>query len=158
MVTETAQFARLDPTWSLPVTTARPGPPAGARPVDRYGAPRPWARPLTIGLASLLAVTGLAWLLWAGLYHATPPVSWQLRGFQVRNEAAVTATIDIRREPGVAVVCLLKAQAADHFVVGERQVRVPPGPRQALTRTYRIETERPATNAVLDGCRAAPGR
>jgi len=143
------------------VTTARPGPPAGAhpsRPVDRYGAPRPWARPLTIGLAALLAVVGLAWLLWAGLYHATPPVSSQLRGFQVQDEGLVTATIDIRREPGVAVVCLLEAQAADHFVVGERQVRVPAGTRQALTRTYRIETERPATNAVLDGCRAAPGR
>ena len=65
--------------------------------------------------------------------------------------------VDVHRDPGVAVVCVLEAQAADHFVVGERQVRVPAGPQQTLTRTYRIETERPATNAVLDSCRPAPG-
>jgi len=145
------------------VTSARPGTPAGPsgaqpvrRPVERYGAPRPWARPLTIVVAALLAVVGLVWLLWAGLYHATPPVSAQLRSFHVQSDDAVTASIDLRREPGMAVVCVLEAQAADHFVVGERQVRVPAGPQQALTRTYRIETERPATNAVLDSCRPAP--
>lgn len=139
------------------MSSARTGSPTGARPVDRYGAPRPWARPLTVAVAALLAVVGLSWLLWAGLYHATPPVSWQLRGFHVQGDGAVTATIDVSREPGVAVVCLLEAQAADHFIVGERQVRLPAGAQETLTRTYRIETERPATNAVLDGCRAAPG-
>jgi hypothetical protein len=142
--------------------TARPGTPAagqtGGRPVDRYGAPRPWARPLTAVVAAVLALAGGAWLVWAALYHANPPVSAQLRVFHVQSDRAVTATIDLRREPGVTVVCVLEAQAADHFVVGERQVRVPPGPQQALTRTYRIETERPATNAVLDSCRPAPDR
>ena len=147
------------------MSSARPGTPAGGqpgaeplrRPVDRYGAPRPWARPLTIALAAVLAVAGMTWLLWAGLYHESPPVSAQLRGFHVQGDDTVSATIDMHRNPGVAVVCVLEAQAADHFVVGERQVRVPAGPQQALTRTYRIETERPATNAVLDGCRPAPG-
>jgi len=105
----------------------------------------------------LLAAVGLTWLLWAALYHATPPVSAQLRAFHVRGDGVVAATIDVRREPGTAVVCLLEAQAADHFVVGERQVRLPAGAQETLTRTYRIETERPATNAVLDSCRPVPG-
>jgi hypothetical protein len=136
------------------VSTTRPGA-AGTRPVDRYGAPRPWARPLAVGVAVLLAVVGGGWLLWAALYHATPPVAAQIRAYKVLGDGTVAATIDVEREPGVAVTCLLEAQAADHFVVGERQVRIPAGPRQALTRTYRIETERPATNAVLDGCEPA---
>jgi hypothetical protein len=135
----------------------RPGGRPVGRPVERYGAPRPWARPLTVAVAALLAMAGLAWLLWAALYHATPPVSAQLRAFHVQGDGAVTATIDVRREPGVAVVCLLEAQAADHLIVGERQVRLPSGPQQTLTRTYRIETERPATNAVLDSCRPTAG-
>jgi hypothetical protein len=122
------------------------------RPVERYGAPRPWARPLAIGFTVLLALAGISWLLWAGLYHSQPAVSAQLRAFSVLDERTVSATIDVEREPGVAATCLLEAQAADHFVVGERQVNIPAGPREALTLTYRIQTERPATNAVLDGC------
>lgn len=122
------------------------------RPVERYGAPRPWARPLAIGFTVLLALAGISWLLWAGLYHSQPAVSAQLRAFSVLDERTVSATIDVEREAGVAATCLLEAQAADHFVVGERQVDIPAGPQEALTLTYRIQTERPATNAVLDGC------
>ena len=122
------------------------------RPVQRYGAPRPWSRPLAVACTVTLAVLGLGWLVWAGLYHAQPAVSERLRTFDVLGPGVVSATIDVEREPGVAVACLLEAQAADHFVVGERQVRIPAGPEQTVTRTYRIETERPATNAVLDGC------
>ena len=122
------------------------------RPVERYGAPRPWARPLAIGFTVLLALAGISWLLWAGLYHSQPAVSAQLRAFSVLDGRTVSATIDVEREAGVAATCLLEAQAADHFVVGERQVDIPAGPQEALTLTYRIQTERPATNAVLDGC------
>ncbi len=122
------------------------------RPVERYGAPRPWARPLAIGVTVLLALAGVGWLLWAGLYHSQPDVSARLRAFSVLDDRTVSATIDVEREPGLAATCLLEAQAADHFVVGERQVNIPAGPREALTLTYRIQTERPATNAVLDGC------
>lgn len=122
------------------------------RTVERYGAPRPWARPLAIGVTVLLALAGAGWLLWAGLYHSQPDVSARLRAFSVLDDRTVSATIDVEREPGLATTCLLEAQAADHFVVGERQVNIPAGPQEALTLTYRIQTERPATNAVLDGC------
>jgi hypothetical protein len=154
MVTETASSARLDRPRGWPANTAVWSPVVATtrRPVERYGAPRPWARPLTVAVAALLALVGGGWLLWAGLYHATPSVSGQLRTYQVSSDRAVSATIDVRREPGIAAVCLLLAQASDHSVVGEREVRIPPGRDEALTLTYRIETERAATNAVLDGC------
>jgi hypothetical protein len=129
--------------------TSRPG-----RPVERYGAPRPWVRPLLVGVTVLLAAAGAAWVLWAGLYHAQPDVAARLRGFEVLSDRTVSATIDVERSPGTAAVCLLEAQASDHFVVGERQVRIPAGPEDTLSRTYRIRTERQATNAVLDGCTA----
>jgi Domain of unknown function (DUF4307) len=145
----------VSPSTPAAGQTGRPPGRPVERPVERYGAPRPWSRPLAVTLTATLALVGLGWLLWAGLYHAQPAVSERLRTFQVVGPGAVSATIDIEREPGVAVECLLEAQAADHFVVGERQVRIAAGPQQTLTRTYRIETERPATNAVLDGCSPA---
>jgi hypothetical protein len=148
MVTETTRFARLAPIPGAPAVTI-------ARPVERYGAPRPWARPLVVALTVLLVLVGGGWLVWAALFHATPAVSGGLRTFRVLGDGMVSATIDVQREPGVGAVCLLEAQATDHSVVGERRVRIPPGPAERLTRTYRIETERPATNAVLDGCEPA---
>lgn len=123
------------------------------RPVERYGAPRPWTRLVAVAVAAVLALAGGGWLLWAALYHSRPSVAAQLRGFEVVGPGVVAATIDVEREPGVGAACLLEAQAADHFVVGERNVRIPPGPESSLRVTYRIETERPATNAVLQGCR-----
>ena len=132
----------------------RPGvlPVTAVRPVERYGAPRPWMRPAVLVGSALLGLLFLAWLVWAGLHHAQPAVAERLRAYRVLDDSTVSATIDIERRPGVGVVCLLEAQAADHFVVGERRVHIPPGPEPALTRTYRITTERPATNAVLDSC------
>jgi hypothetical protein len=164
MVTESHQSARLDVTQEpLAVTFSSPGSSQGSspgsspgdRPVERYGAPRPWARPVTIAVVALLVLVGGGWLAWAALFHAQPDVSARLRAFEVLGDRVVSATIDVEREPGLAAVCLLEAQASDHFVVGERRIRIPPGPEEALTLTYRIETERPATNAVLDGCTAS---
>jgi hypothetical protein len=143
MVTETRAIARLD---------AAGGPVTVTRPAARYGAPRPWARPLAVAVAVLLALVGCGWVLWAGLHHAQPPpVAAHLRTYAVAD-AGVSATITVRREAGVGATCLLLAQADDHLLVGERRVRIPPGPQETLTLTYRIRTERPATNAVLGGC------
>jgi Domain of unknown function (DUF4307) len=123
------------------------------RPAARYGAPRPWARPLAVAVAATFALVGCGWVLWAGLHHAQPaPVAAQLRTYAVSGDAGVSATIVVHRQAGLGATCLLLAQADDHLVVGERRVRVPPGPQETLTLTYRIRTERPATNAVLDGC------
>jgi hypothetical protein len=144
MVTETCAIARLDDAGA-PVTVTRPA--------ARYGAPRPWARPLAVTVAVVFALVGCGWVLWAGLHHAQPPaVVAQLRAYTVTGDASVSATISVQREAGLGARCLLLAQADDHLVVGERRVRIPPGPRETLTLTYRIRTERPATNAVLQGC------
>jgi hypothetical protein len=151
MVTETPERARLG--MPAPVDVPAGGVVSITRPVERYGAPRAWSRPLLVALVALLALAGGGWLVWAALHHAQQPVTGRLRTFEVVDAGTVAATIDVQREPGRAAVCLLEAQAADHLVVGEREVRIAAGPRAQVTRTYRITTERRATNAVLDGCR-----
>jgi hypothetical protein len=94
-----------------PTSGARtePGALSTTRPADRYGAPRPWARLLGIVVAAVLAVAGIAWLTWAGLYHSQPSVSARLRAFTVLDGQTVSATIDVEREPGQAATCLLEA-------------------------------------------------
>jgi Domain of unknown function (DUF4307) len=123
------------------------------RPESRYGAPRRWTLPAVVAGVALLIAAGIGWLLWAALYHANPAVSSQLRGFEVTGNNEVRVTIAIQRDPERAVRCLIQAQASDHAVVGEREVTIPSGGEPRPERTYRITTERRATNGILDGCR-----
>lgn len=131
-----------------------PGRPA--RPAGRYGTSAPWARPLVIAAVALLAVAFGGWLVWAGLYHANPEVSAQVTGFSVAGENEVRVTVQIERAGGEAVSCLVKAQADDHSIVGEREVVVPAGEDMTLQRTFVVRTERRATTGVLGGCRIVP--
>lgn len=120
-------------------------------PATRYGTGRTWSRPVAV--AGLLAVAAGGWLTWAALHHADPTVASRLEGFAVTSSSEVRVTITVERDPDTAVACLLKAQAGDHAVVGEREVVVPAGPDTSFTRTYVVTTEREATAGVLDGCR-----
>ncbi|MDQ3422587.1 MAG: DUF4307 domain-containing protein [Actinomycetota bacterium] len=126
-----------------------------ARPVERYGAPRPWVRRATIVGVVVLAVIGAAWLLWAAAHHSRPDVTARVTSFDVVDERRVTATIELDRPPGVAATCLLQAQAPDHGIVGELQATMPASSEQPLNVTYQIPTERLATAVVVDGCTSA---
>jgi len=128
------------------------------RPVERYGSRPGWVRPLVVALAAVLAVVGGGWLGWAALYHSDPPVASRVDAFEVMSSSEVRVTIAIERDAGTAVACVIKAQAGDHAVVGEREVLVPAGPETTLTHTYAITTERAATSATAEGCRAVEGR
>ncbi|MGH3385821.1 MAG: DUF4307 domain-containing protein [Nocardioidaceae bacterium] len=130
----------------------RAGRPDG-KPSDRYGAPRPWTRPLTVTVIVALAVVGGGWLLWAALHHAKPDAVARLDSYEVvADQNEVRVTIRIERQSDVEVTCLLKAQAADHAIVGEREVTVAAGGDEVVVETYLIETERDATTGVLSGC------
>ncbi|MPZ61719.1 MAG: DUF4307 domain-containing protein [Propionibacteriales bacterium] len=122
------------------------------RPVERYGSPRPWVRLVAIVATGLVALAAAGWLLWAAWSHSRPEVVSQLRGFEVIDKRTVSATITVERQRPVRAICVLKAQATDHTIVGELGVAIPADAPPTVTRTYEIPTERPATAAVLDGC------
>ena len=105
---------------------------------ERYGVPSRGRRPLVVAAVVALAVAGLAWLLWAVLFHARPPVTSQMVGFDVDGQhAAVARYTIVRRDASVPASCLLRAFADDHSVVN-------------LSSTVR--TERRATTVELVGC------
>ena len=125
---------------------------------ERYGAPSRARRPLVVTGAVVLAAVALAWLTWVVMFHGRPQVTGQLTGYHVDGQhAVVTGYTVVRRDPGVAATCLLRATADDHSTVGELNVPVPPSSEKVVTLSSTVRTERRATTVDLVGC-TSPGQ
>jgi hypothetical protein len=123
---------------------------------QRYGTRSPLRRPLIVAAVAVVAAAGLAWLVWAMVFHSRPQAQSQLLSFHVAGEHAAAARFTVvRQDRAVRASCLLRAYAEDHTVVGELNVPVgPPAPaRTTLERSVR--TERLATTVELVGCTTA---
>ncbi len=125
---------------------------------ERYGAPPPWARPLTIAVVGLVAALALGWLVWAAADHAEQPLSSELVSFEVVDAHSVRVRIQIDYAEGVTARCRVTAQASDHGVVGDLTFAAPADRGDTLTVVKTIVTERAATTAVLLGCAPAGSR
>ena len=137
--------------------THTPPPPPGDSALleERYGAPRRWSRPVAIALVSVLAVVGLAWVLWAAAVQSSPPVSAQLRGYEVESEHRISVFVTVTRRHGDPVRCEVYAQAADQSIVGEQTFDLPAGDPGTVTVERAIPTEREAVAGVLRSCAVA---
>ena len=115
---------------------------------DRYGAPSPWGRGVLIGVVVVVAAAFLGWLGWTIWEQSTPDARSQLVGYDVVDEHAATATVDVRlRSDDVVATCRLRAYAEDHSVVGEKTFAPEDGRNEVAVRT-----ERKATSVELLGC------
>ena len=121
-------------------------------PTQRYGAPQPWVRWLTILTVLALSLSAAGWLLWAALYQSTPQVASQLISFTVADRHRVDVVVQVDRSAAVPATCRVTAQGIDHAVVGQLVFVVPAGASSSVTVSRSIKTERPAAAAVLDGC------
>ena len=125
---------------------------------QRYGSPSRARRLGLVLLGVVLAVGGLAWLLWAGLSQSNPLVQSELLSFNAPKEHSASARITVvRRDSTVVASCVLQATATDHSVVGELDFTVGPGAPTSVTLTKVMRTERQATAVDLLGC-TAPGQ
>ncbi len=119
---------------------------------DRYGAPSRWRRPMTVGLAIILAVVGLGWLGWTVWFHSTPEVTSDLVTFDVVDDHETQVRLDVRLSDGIEASCRLRAFAEDHTTVGEVAFAPVDGTNEVV-----IRTERRATTVEKLGC-TAPGQ
>jgi hypothetical protein len=119
---------------------------------DRYGAPSRWQRPVTTGLAVVLAVVGLTWLGWTAWFHGTPAATSELVTYDVTSDHEMSVRLDVQLDDGVEATCRLRAFAEDHTTVGELAFTPVDGVNQVVIRTER----RPTTVEKL-GC-TAPGQ
>jgi Domain of unknown function (DUF4307) len=117
---------------------------------DRYGRPAPWRRTAVLVGSGILGLLALTWLAWSALFHVSPEVSSEIVGWEVVDDHAITARIDVvLRGDGedLDATCQVRAIAADHTVVGEASF-VPEDGRNEVE----VRTERRATAVESLGC------
>ncbi|MEJ7832265.1 MAG: DUF4307 domain-containing protein [Nocardioides sp.] len=120
---------------------------------ERYGARAPWRRTALLAGAGVVVAMFLIWLGWVTLGAAQPTVDSELVAFEIVDDHAVTAVVDIEfADASVAATCLLRAFAEDHTVVGELSWTPDPAAGDRFEETVR--TERRATAVESIGCTA----
>ncbi len=122
---------------------------------ERYGR-RSSARHRRLAVAAVAVATAAALgvLLWIALHAALPRVSADLLGYEVRDAGAVHVRIEVRRDPDLAVRCLLRAQNVDNVTVGRLDLTVPPSADRTVALGAVIPTTSLAINGELEECTA----
>lgn len=117
---------------------------------DRYGvkAPRGWKLP-----ATLIAVVGISWLIWAGLFHSKPDFRTTIISFSIVSDKEVSLRYVVQRnDASTPAICTLQAKDVDKNVVGEIDDEITPG-RATFERTTQIPTRNAAATASVLRCR-----
>jgi hypothetical protein len=118
---------------------------------QRYGVRRDSRRRAVIGISVAVATVFFAWLAWATYAHVSAEVTSSLEGFDIVDDASVTAVVLVDvTVPGVDATCRVRAFAEDHSVVGE--VAFAPDPGAGRRQVVAIRTERRATAVESLGC------
>jgi hypothetical protein len=130
--------------------------PSRTPPPDRYGAPSPGRRLAVIVASVVLAVTGLAWVIWAGLGQASADVRWTDVGFQIVDNSRVTVTYDVGKDPAATAVCSLQALDQAKSTVGIARVTIGPASARVTRRTDEIRTSALAVTGVVKECEVRP--
>lgn len=117
---------------------------------DRYGvrAGRRWVAP-----AIFFALTGITWLVWAGIHHSNPAIRSSLISYSITSEREISVRYSLfRQDKNRAVVCTLIVRDFDKNVVGQIDDEIAPG-LAALERTVSVPSRGPAVNGDVIGCR-----
>ena len=77
----------------------------------RYPPPRV-PRPVVVVLVVVGAALGLGWLIWAALFHATPPVSGQMSAFQVVSDTEIVCVVPSGITRGAYTVTVVNSTIA----------------------------------------------
>ena len=116
---------------------------------DRYGVrpERAW-----IPYALSFAIIGGAWLIWAGMHQAEPPIAYSLVAFNndVPRNTEIRYTIN-RRDPSREATCVIAARDIDKVIVGQIDDQIPAA-TGAIERTVTIPSRADAVNAGVINC------
>lgn len=116
---------------------------------DRYGVrpQRAW-----IPYALSFALIGTAWLIWAGLDHAEPEISFSLVAFDNKDPRNTEIRYTItRRDPSQLATCIITARDFEKVVVGQIVDHIP-ATNGAIERTVTIPSRADAVNAGVESC------
>ncbi len=118
---------------------------------DRYGL-RPrnrWVMP-----AIVLAITGISWLVWAGVHHSNPPIRSSMISFSMISDREISLRYSVQRsDKNQSLICTLVARDIDKNVVGQMDEEFGPG-LASFQKTTAITSRTKAVFADVAGCRA----
>jgi hypothetical protein len=116
---------------------------------DRYGIkPASRWRPI----AAVILSIGLIWLLWAGLHHSRPEISFRLISFNVIDDRNTEIRFEAtRRDSNRELTCTLVARDFDKLIVGQIDDVIPAG-QGYIDRTTTIPTRNLAATATVLRC------
>jgi hypothetical protein len=116
---------------------------------DRYGIKQAsrW-RPI----AGVILSIGLIWLLWAGLHHSRPELTFRLISFKVIDDRNTEIRFETtRRDADRELTCTLVARDFDKLIVGQIDDVIPAG-QGYIDRTTTIPTRNLAATATVLRC------
>ena len=117
---------------------------------ERYGL-RPrnsWVMP-----ALIFAVTGISWLMWAGLHHSNPPIRSSTISFSPMSDREISLRYSVQRsDKNLTVICTLIARDIEKNVVGQIDEEFGPG-LASFQQTTVIASRTKAVFADVAGCR-----
>lgn len=128
--------------------------PPGARPAERYG-DRPTNARRKVLLAAVgggLALLVLAWWIWVAAVRSSPPVRYEVLGFQRISATSVEIRFSVVREPGVSIACILRARGTSGQEVGRRQVVIPADSDDRSEVSAALRTTAAAATGEVLGC------
>ena len=116
---------------------------------DRYGIkPASVWRPV----AGVILSIGLIWLIWAGLHHSRPEVTFRLISFTVPSDRETEIRFEAtRRDVNRELTCTLVARDFDKLIVGQIDDVIPAG-QGYIDRTATIPTRNLAATATVLRC------
>ncbi len=116
---------------------------------DRYGIkPASVWRPIVGVILSI----GLIWLLWAGLHHSRPELTFRLISFNVIDDRNTEIRFEAtRRDADRELTCTLVARDFDKLIVGQIDDVIPAG-QGYIDRTTTIPTRNLAATATVLRC------
>ena len=116
---------------------------------DRYGIkPASRWRPVALVILSI----GLIWLLWAGLHHSRPELTFRLISFNVIDDRNTEIRFEAtRRDADRELTCTLVARDFDKLIVGQIDDVIPAG-QGYIDRTTTIPTRNLAATATVLRC------
>ena len=116
---------------------------------DRYGIkPASVWRPI----AGVILSIGLIWLIWAGLHHSRPEVTFRLISFTVPSDRETEIRFEAtRRDVNRELTCTLVARDFDKLIVGQIDDVIPAG-QGYIDRTTTIPTRNLAATATVLRC------
>jgi hypothetical protein len=118
---------------------------------DRYGVKkkRSW-----VSIALILAVVGVVWITWSGLYHSNPDLRVQLISFTIDSDREVSVRYWVERSNSeAATICTLVARDYYKDIVGQIDIEIPAG-KEKVELVSVVPTRSPAVNADVSTCRA----